>query len=83
MSEPGKIPGDAWQDTRGTFMAAVAASPVYTLLGAKGLGTDTMPPPLTLIDSGKLAFRQHTEGHTPSPNWPYFLRFAAREFAEP
>jgi hypothetical protein len=83
MSEPGKIPGDAWQDTRGTFMAAVAASPVYTLLGAKGLGTDTMPPPLTLVDSGKLAFRQHTEGHTPSPNWPYFLRFAAREFAEP
>lgn len=83
MSEPGKIPGDAWQDTRGTFMAAVAASPVYALLGAKGLGNTTMPPPLTLIDSGKLAFRQHTEGHTPSPNWPYFLRFAAREFAEP
>jgi len=42
-----------------------------------------MPPPLTLIDSGKLAFSQHTEGHTPSLNWPYFLRFAAREFAEP
>jgi hypothetical protein len=83
MSEPGKIPGDAWQDTRGTFMAAVAASPVYTLLGAKGLGTDSMPPPSTLIDSGSLAFRQHTEGHTPSPNWPYFLRFAERELAEP
>jgi hypothetical protein len=83
MSEPGTIPGDAWQDTRGTFMAAVAAGPVYTLLGAKGLGTDTMPPPLTLIDSGNLAFRQHTEGHTPSPNWPYFLQFAEREFAKP
>ena len=83
MSEPGKVPGDAWQDTRGTFMAAVAASPVYTLLGAKGLGTDTMPPPSTLIDNGNLAFRQHTEGHTPSPNWPYFLRFAEREFAGP
>ena len=83
MSEPGKVPGDAWQDTRGTFMAAVAASPVYTLLGAKGLGTDTMPPPLTLLDSGNLAFRQHAEGHTPSPNWPYFLRFAEREFAGP
>lgn len=81
MTEPGKIPGDAWQDTHGSFMAEVAAGPVYTLLGAKGLGTDTLPPPLTLVDSGDLAFRQHTEGHTPSPNWPYFLQFAEKQFA--
>jgi hypothetical protein len=31
--------GDAkWLDHQGSFMAAVAASPVFGLLGAKGLG---------------------------------------------
>lgn len=80
MTDPDNIPGDAWQDPHGAFMAAVAASPVYTLLGTKGLEADTMPAPLTLIDSGKLAFRQHTGGHTPSPNWPHFLQFAQKAF---
>ena len=33
--------GDAkWLDHRGSFMATVAASPVWTLLGAKGLGVE-------------------------------------------
>jgi hypothetical protein len=27
-----------------------------------------------------LVFRQHSAGHTPNPNWPYFLAFAEREF---
>ena len=27
-----------------------------------------------------LAFRQHSGGHTPNPNWPFFLTFAEREF---
>ena len=30
-----------------------------------------------LID-GDVAFRQHTAGHTPAPNWPTFIAFAAR-----
>ncbi|MGO8814792.1 MAG: alpha/beta hydrolase family protein [Terriglobia bacterium] len=34
---------DQWADPRGMFMAAVAASPVYQLLHAEGLGTDQMP----------------------------------------
>jgi hypothetical protein len=76
-------PGDAWQDAQGMFMAAVAASPVWDLLGAKGLGTTTFPPMGTLIDSGDVAFRQHQYGHTPAPNWPYFLEFAAKEFKQP
>jgi hypothetical protein len=81
ITDPQYVPGDAWQDAHGMFMAEVAAGPVYKLLGAKGLGTATMPPPLTLIDSGDLAFRQHRDGHTPGPNWPYFLQFAAKKFA--
>jgi hypothetical protein len=33
-----------WVDSRGQFLAAVAAGPVYRLLGKKDLGTSEMPP---------------------------------------
>ena len=39
-----------------------------------------IPPIETGILSGDLVFRQHRAGHTPNPNWPYFLAFAEREF---
>jgi hypothetical protein len=71
---------DAWVDARGTFMAGVAAGPVYRLLGRKDLGATVFPPIENGILSGDLAFRQHSAGHTPNPNWPYFLAFAEREF---
>jgi hypothetical protein len=71
--------GDAWVDARGSFLSAVAAGGVYRLLGAKDLGTTVFPPMLTEIDPGEIAFRQHDQGHTPNPNWPYFLDFAQRE----
>lgn len=71
---------DAWVDARGTFMAGVAAGPVYRLLGKKDLGTEVFPPIETGILNGDLVFRQHSAGHTPNPNWPYFLAFAEREF---
>jgi hypothetical protein len=74
---------DAWIDARGSFMAGVAAGPVYRLLGKKDLGTSTFPPIGTGIMDGDLTFRQHTSGHTPGPNWPVFLDFAAREFKVP
>jgi hypothetical protein len=80
ITDPQYAPGDAWQDAQGMFIAAVAASPVWNLLGAKGLGTSTFPPMNTLIDSGDVAFRQHQYGHTPAPNWPYFIEFADKEF---
>ncbi len=80
ITDPDYAPGDAWQDAQGMFMAAAAASPVWDLLGGKGLGTTTFPPMGTLIDSGDVAFRQHQYGHTPAPNWPYFIEFADKEF---
>jgi len=70
--------GDAWADTRGMFLAEVAAGPVYRLLGAKDLGTAQFPQVGTALMTGDLAFRQHDGGHTPAPNWPYFLEFASR-----
>lgn len=75
--------GDGWVDARGMFMAAAAASPVYELLGAKGLSTRVFPPVLTPVIGGDLAFRQHSEGHTPAPNWPVFIEFASRYLHAP
>lgn len=72
--------GDEWIDVRGMFMATVAAEPVYTLLGKKGLGTNEFPPIETGLMNGDLTFRQHSAGHTPVPNWPLFLTFTERYF---
>ena len=74
----GSFNGDEWADPRGMFMAAVAAGPVYRLLGKKDLGTTSFPPIKTALTAGDLAFRQHSAGHTPGPNWPVFLDFASR-----
>lgn len=72
--------GDGWVDARGMFMAAAAAGPVYELLGKKGLSTTEFPKVETGLMDGEIAFRQHSAGHTPAPNWPFFLDFAARYF---
>jgi hypothetical protein len=72
--------GDAWVDPRGMFMATVAASPVYRLLGKRALDTTEFPPIETPLTAGELAYRQHAGGHTSWPNWPTFLDFAARYF---
>jgi hypothetical protein len=75
--------GDAkWLDHQGSFMAAVAAGPVFRLLGAKDLGVagdynkEKMPPVNTGLLDGQLAWRQHDGGHTDGPNWKYFLPWA-------
>ena len=73
-------PTDPLAITTTSWTAAVAASPAWKLLGYEGLGTTKFPPMGTLIDSGRIAFRQHQYGHTPAPNWPYFIEFADKEF---
>ena len=70
--------GDAWVDARGMFMSAIGADPIYALLGKQGLQTEKYPKMLTPLLEGTIAFRQHDQGHTPDPNWPYFLTFAQR-----
>ena len=74
---------ERWIDPKGMFMAAVAAGPVYRLLGKKDLGTTDFPPMETGLIDGDLAYRQHSAGHTPGPNWPTFLTFAARYLHAP
>jgi hypothetical protein len=76
----GATEGDGWVDAKGMFLAGVGAGPVYRLLGAKDLGTTEFPPIETALVNGDIAFRQHTSGHTPAPNWPTFIAFADRYF---
>ncbi|HEY4030025.1 MAG TPA: acetylxylan esterase [Caulobacteraceae bacterium] len=71
--------GDGWVDPHGMFLAEASAGEVWSLYGKAPLAK-AAPAPLTLSDSGALAWRQHDQGHTPGPNWPYFLDFAARAF---
>ncbi|HEY1760452.1 MAG TPA: hypothetical protein VGG72_34075 [Bryobacteraceae bacterium] len=79
--------GDAkWLDHQGSYMAAVAAGPVFRLLGAKDLGTsdnyhtEKMPAVNVGLLDGQLAWRQHDGGHTDGPNWKYFIPWADKNF---
>jgi hypothetical protein len=81
---PGK--GDAkWLDQQGSYMATVAAGEVFKLLGAKDIGvsndykTEKMPPVLTGLLDGELAWRQHDGGHTDGPNVKYFIEWANKK----
>ncbi len=77
--------GDAkWLDHQGSYMAAVAAGPVFKLLGVKDLGvsadytTEKMPAVNVDILDGELAWRQHDGGHTDAPNMKHFIKWANR-----
>src|SRR5439155_16360577 len=75
--------GDArWLDQQGSFMAAVAAGPVFRLLGARDIGvkedyrTAVMPPVNTGLLDGDLAWRQHAGGHEDRSNIKSLLIWA-------
>jgi len=70
--------GDQWADPHGAFLAAVAAGPVYRLLGKKDLGSTQMPAPDGALTSGDIGFRYHAGPHTDTLDWPAFLQFAQR-----
>lgn len=76
--------GAKWLDQQGSYMAAVAAGPVFRLLGAKDLGksddylAEKMPPVNAGLLDGHLAWRQHDGGHTDGPNWKYFIPWVSR-----
>ncbi len=81
--------GDArWLDQQGSYMATVAAGPVFKLLGAKDIGvsndykTEKMPPYNTSMLDGELAWRQHDGGHTDAPNIKYFIEWANKKIGK-
>ena len=84
--------GDAhWLDQQGSYMATVAAGPVFRLLGARDLGVPEdyrvarMPPVNTGLLDGELAWRQHDGGHEDRTNMSFFIAWANRllEYAPP
>lgn len=42
-----------------------------------------MPPPMTPLIDGDIAFRQHDQGHVDWPNWSTFLEFCGHYFTSP
>ena len=81
--------GDAhWLDHQGSFMAAIAAQPVFRLLGARDLGrsddymNEKMPGVHVDMLDGALAWRQHDGGHTDEPNVEHFIRWANAQCEE-
>lgn len=68
-----------WSDPYGIYLTAVAASPIYELLGCKGLViADEKPVVDKAYIEGNLGFRYHEGGHTDSPDWPAFFEFAKK-----
>ncbi|MGA2329330.1 MAG: acetylxylan esterase [Bryobacteraceae bacterium] len=66
---------DVWSDPKGEFLAAVAAEPVYRLLGQQGLATDQMPPAGTPV-LHTMGYYMHAGGHGTMPaDWDQFLKF--------
>jgi hypothetical protein len=70
---------DRWSDPRGEFLAAQAASPVYTLFGKKGLDGEQQPP-LDAPLLRDLAFHEHTGRHAIlATDWKVFLDYADQQ----
>jgi hypothetical protein len=77
--------GDAkWLDQLGSYMSTVAAGSVFKLLSVKDIGVsndymkEKMPPVLTGLLDGELAWRQHDGGHTDAPNFQFFIPWASK-----
>ncbi len=66
---------DRWSDPKGEFLAAVAAGPVYELLGKQGLGTDQMPAAGQPI-LHTIGYYMHAGGHGTVPSdWDQYFKF--------
>jgi len=77
--------GDAWVDPYGHYLTAVIASPVYELLGKKGIVMEDITNnneqniSIPILDkayiTGDIGFRMHSGGHVAGPNYPAFKDF--------
>jgi hypothetical protein len=66
---------DNWSDPKGEFLAAVAAGPVYKLLGKQDLGTDVWPAAKQPIFHD-LSYYMHDGGHGMVPSdWDIYIQF--------
>lgn len=72
---------DRWPDPYGEFLAAVAAAPVYELLGKKALGTRKLPAPGEAI-LHDLGYVMHDGGHGTVPaDFDVYIQFMKMHLA--
>jgi hypothetical protein len=74
---------DRWADPRGEFLSGYYADPVYRLLGADGLGTDSdaMPAVNEPRSSGTIGYHIRSGPHDVTDyDWQQYLNFADRHF---
>jgi hypothetical protein len=70
---------DTWSDPYGTYLAVKGATLAYKLLGKQGLVMpDGKPRADVAYVQGELAYRVHSGGHDPEPDWPAFVKFARK-----
>lgn len=72
--------GDNWSDPKGEYLAAIAATPAYRLLGKKGVDRTPDQPMVTSEFLGDdLAFYLNNGGHA-ALNWDIALKFMDMHF---
>jgi hypothetical protein len=68
---------DTWSDPNNEFLATVYASPVYELLGRKGVGATEFPKLDSPIQTGDIAYHVRTGKHNLTIyDWNCFMDFA-------
>lgn len=71
---------DKWADPKGEFLSCINASPVYFLLGSKGLPTNDMPPTNKPVIS-TIGYHIRPGGHDVKLyDWQQYLNFADLHF---
>ena len=70
---------DTWADPRGEYASAYHASPVYRLLGKKGLASEKLPPLGKPILDRDIGYHVREGGHSVELyDWRRFMDFADR-----
>ena len=78
LIQTGKL--DHAADPKGAFLTALAAGPVYRLLGGRGLDKESWPPQEPILND--LGYYMHDAGHGVTPEtWEVYLDFLREHLA--